>query len=263
MSLSAPRLVAGMSRLERLLRAGVPCHEVDRGIVSVLPKELARSQYDVWARVVFYDHVVASRLYNRVVWGTTPTDYVAFEKRALGSRPSGWVLNAGCGSLVFTAELFAHDTGRPVVLLDRSLRMLRRARHRLDRLCGQVPEHLILVQGDLFDLPFKTSAFATVSCPAVIHAFEDPAQAARQLVRVLAPAGTLFLTSLVTVPGRGFANRYLRGMHRGGEIAAPRSATDVAERLTAIGGLMNLNHKAIGSMGYFTADALMPTGFWR
>ena len=107
----------------------------------------------------------------------------------------------------------------------------------------------------MFDLPFKTATFTTVSCPAVIHAFEDPAQAARQLARVLVPRGTLFLTSLVTVPGRGFANRYLREMHRGGEIAAPRSVAEIAESLKAINGLINLEHTAIGSMGYFTADA--------
>ena len=229
--------------------------QVDRDIVSVLPKGMPGSQYDVWARVVFYDHVVASRLYNRVVWGTTPDDYAALDARALGTRPTGWALNAGCGSLVFTASVFAHKTGRPVVLLDRSLRMLRRARRRLDRLCGRVPGHLVLCQGDMFDLPFKTSAFATVSCPAVIHGFDDPAQAVRQLVRVLAPGGNLFLTSLVTVPGRRFANRYLRQMHRGGEIAAPRSATDVAEQLKAVDGLVHLTHAAIGSMAYFTAEA--------
>ena len=183
------RLAAGMSRLESLLRTGVHLKEIDRDIVSVLPTETGRAQYDVWARAVFYDQVVASRFYNRVVWGATPDAYVAFEKRALGSRPSGWVLDAGCGSLVFMAGVFAQDTGRSVVLLDRSLRMLRRARHRLDRLCGQVPEHVVLVQGDMFDLPFKTATFTTVSCPAVIHAFEDPAQAARQLVHVLAPGG--------------------------------------------------------------------------
>ena len=243
-----------MTRLEPFLREGVTCYDVDRDIVSVLPEGTPRPQYDVWARAVFYDHVVASRLYNRVVWGAAPDDYRAFEERALGSRPSGCALNAGCGSLAFTADVFG-NAGCSVILLDRSLRMLRRARRRLEHLCGQVPGHLTLVQADIFELPFKTSVFATVSCPAVIHAFEDPAQAIRQLIRVLAPGGNLFLTSLVTVAGRGFANRSLRQMHRGGEIAAPRSATDVAEQLEAVDGLVNLDHTAIGSMGYFTAEA--------
>ena len=103
----------------------------------------------------------------------------------------------------------------------------------------------------MFDLPFKASAFATVSCPAVIHAFEDPAQATRAFVRVLAPGGNLFVTSLVTVSGRGFANGYLRQMHLGGEIAAPRSALEVADRLKAVDGLVNLTYEASGSMGYF------------
>ena len=143
MSTSPPSHTAGMSRLAPLLQEGVPVHEVDRDIVSVLPEDVARSQYDVWARVVFFDHVVSSRPYNRIVWGTSPDEYAAFEGRALGARPTGWALNAGCGSLVFTAEVFSHHTGRPVVLFDRSLRMLRRARRRIERLCAQIPEHLI------------------------------------------------------------------------------------------------------------------------
>lgn len=135
--------------------------------------------------MVFYDHVVASRLYNRAVWGTTPDDYAAFDERALGTR----------------------------------------ARRRLDRLCGPVPEHLVLCQGDVFDLPFETSAFATVSCSAVIHGFDDPAQAVRQLIRVLAPGGNLFLTSLVTVPGRPLEHDHEQAVwpHGDGGHAAGRN----------------------------------------
>lgn len=38
-----------MTRLESLLHEGGPLHEVDRDIVSVLPKGMAESQYDAWA----------------------------------------------------------------------------------------------------------------------------------------------------------------------------------------------------------------------
>ena len=185
-------------------------------------------------------------------WGTTPADYVAFEQRALESDTDGWMLDAACGSLVFTDDLFARHQSRRVVLLDHSIRMLRRARRRLEVVCGRVPDSLVLLQADIVDLPFKSGTFTTVSLPAVLHAFDDPVVPVSQLRRVLAADGTMYITSLVNVPGRAFANAYLRGMHRGGQIAAPRSVEEVARRLRAVDGLPDLHHWAKGSMGFFT-----------
>ena len=244
-----------LARVSSMLGEGRELHQLEKDIHTIRPFTQGLAHYDVWARTAFYDTVVASRLYNRLVWGTSPADYAAFEALAVRSRPTGWMLDAGCGSLVFTTRVFAPASDRPVVLMDHSLRMLRRARARLERACGRVPEHLVLLLGDILDLPFRDGQFSTVSLPGVIHAFPDPAVPVRHLHRVLAPDGSLFLTSLVLAPGRALANRYLREMHRGGEIARPRSTSELAQHLAAATGPNRWTHTTQGNMSYFRTDA--------
>ena len=106
------------AQLGSLLRDGYTLREADRDILSVLPDAAAPHPFDRWALAATYDRVVATRLYNRIVWGTTPADYVGFEQRALESDAVGWMLDAACGSLVFTGDLFARHLSRRVVLLD-------------------------------------------------------------------------------------------------------------------------------------------------
>ena len=70
------------AQLGSLLRDGYTLREADRDILSVLPDAAAPHPFDRWALAATYDRVVATRLYNRIVWGTTPADYVGFEQRA-------------------------------------------------------------------------------------------------------------------------------------------------------------------------------------
>ena len=86
--------------------------EVSPGIWSTLGEERGSPSYDNRARAWFYDSVIATEWYNRTVWGTSRDRYREFEERALRSS-SGWFLNAGCGSLVFTHAAFATQTDRP------------------------------------------------------------------------------------------------------------------------------------------------------
>ena len=58
-------------------------------------------QYGARIRAVLYDCVVASRIYNRLIWGSDCENYASFDRRALQSTDDAWMLDAGCGSLVF------------------------------------------------------------------------------------------------------------------------------------------------------------------
>ena len=70
--------------------------------------------------------------------------------------------------------------------------------------------------------------------------------------RLADPQAGLYCSSLVTLPDRPFAATYLRGMHRGGEIAEPKMPQEVADLLRAIDGLQNLECQHDGNMAYFT-----------
>jgi ubiquinone/menaquinone biosynthesis C-methylase UbiE len=195
----------------------------EAGIWSVLDGEPAVQSYDSIAGV--YDRIVGNRLYQQLVWGNDIERDTEFS-RAAAKSSAGWWLDAGCGSLLFTAPVHA-QSGRPTILFDLSIGMLQRARDRLIEHCGHLPEHVLLVQGDVLALPFRQSGFETILCPGIIHLFEKPAELLESLATTLEPGGGLYLSSLVT--DRAFGARMLRLMQRTGETPNPIDTAELAD----------------------------------
>ena len=98
-----------------------------------------------------------------------------------GGLPEGRVLDLGCGT-----GLLAAWTGRPLVGLDLSAEMLRRAR----------PRGTAGVQGDQDALPFSSGVFGAVVSFTSFVARGSAAPALSEAARVLAPGGLLMLTLL-------------------------------------------------------------------
>jgi SAM-dependent methyltransferase len=185
-------------------------------VLSALPVGDQGAAYD--RRAALYDQLVASRLYNRLLWGASPAAYAGFAARALASG-DGRLLDVACGSLVFTADVYRRSA-RPLILVDRSSGMLQRAARRLGGDTGAT-----LIQADVSDLPFAPGAFDTVACHGALHVFDDLGGVLRSLRAQLAPGGSLYATCLVAETP--VAARYLHLLHRAGEIAAPRRQVDV------------------------------------
>lgn len=209
--------------LAQLLALGQAPWMVEPGIWSVLPRSTPPHRYD--ARVKAYDLVVGSPLYNRVLWGSSSAKYSRFADTAVSAGSGGWHLDAGCGSLLFSATAYARHGARPVVLLDHSLAMLRRARSRLEALAPLRKAPLLLLHADLQHSPFRAGSFETVLSMGVLHLFPRVEQVLGGLHGALTPAGALFLSTLVLA--RGMGNAYLRFLHLTGEIASPRTAAEV------------------------------------
>src|SRR6185503_19503560 len=87
-----------------VLTDGCVIRAVEDNIYSALADVQHNHLYD--KRAAAYDAVVSTWLYNRVMWGTSPADYVAFAREALDSHPKGRMLDAACGSLLFTAQSY-------------------------------------------------------------------------------------------------------------------------------------------------------------
>jgi ubiquinone/menaquinone biosynthesis C-methylase UbiE len=192
---------------------------LDDDIYSVLPEASQPHHYD--RRATVYDCVVGSRLYNSIMWGSAPRDYVAFARQAIESSDDGTFLDAGCGSLLFTASTYL-ETDRQVIAFDQSLAMLRRARTRLSKAAGRVPQNIILLQADLTDLPFRPSSFRTALCLNVLHQFGAAKELLQNLERLLTDEGHLFLTSLIS-NDRFIGDRYLSTLYRLREFVPPRT----------------------------------------
>ncbi len=200
----------------------------EQGIWSALDEGAGEQQYDSIATA--YDRVVGNRIYQRIVWGNDISRDDAFARTA-GRSSAGWWLDAGCGSLLFTAAAHA-ESGRPTVLLDVSIGMLQRARQRLVERSGRLPEHVVLIQGDVFALPFRASSFGSILCPGIIHLFENPAELLESLAAVLEPGGGLYLSSLVT--DRWLGRIMLKVGQRTGESPNPLRTEALAEVVTTV-----------------------------
>lgn len=198
---------------------------VEPDIYSVLLDTSVAHHYDKRASV--YDLVVSTQLYNSVMWGASPSDYAQFAREALDSSADGKFLDAGCGSLLFTARTYDHSN-RQIVAFDQSLAMLRRARQRLRKFAGGVPQHIRLLQADLNDLPFRKESFRTVLCLNVLHQFADAKALVSGLNKLLSPSGSLYLTSLIS-NNRTIGDWYLETLYRMGEFVRPRNTQELRE----------------------------------
>ena len=176
--------------------------------------------YDLGAWL--YDWVVGSTLYHRAVWGMRPEQHEAFAQRALAQALPGAVLDAGSGSLLFTARAY-RDTPRSLTLLDGSSAMLARARRRLRSSARD--GRIQLIRGDLYALPFEPAQFADVFHFGVLHCLERPERCLAELSRVAEAGAPLFLSCLVL--GRKRGDAFLARLQRAGQIAAPRTTDEV------------------------------------
>jgi SAM-dependent methyltransferase len=198
--------------------------EIDEAIFALDGRVAEPTHYDRMGAI--YDRVCGTRLYNYVVWGTTPTRSRSFASRVFESRARGPHVEVGCGGLLFTSHVYDVDRGRPCILTDPSVSMLRIARERLRRRHGRVPDHVALVRADGFALPLPAGFAATVLSMHVLHVLEERAAFLEALSSLAAPeASTVGLTSLVHT--RTFRDRFISALHRAGELASPLTADDL------------------------------------
>ena len=218
---------------------------VEEDIYSVLPGVWNQHHYD--RRAAVYDLVVGTRIYHRAMWGSSPLDYVNFARGAISSHSTGMFLDAGCGSLLFTARLYMENSRR-IIASDQSLSMLRRARKRLINLAGAMPGHILLLQADLNDLPFAPNSFLDILCLNVLHQFENASTLVHHFKRLLTDDGHLFLTSLV-YNNRFIGDRYLKALHATGEFVRPRTLVELMEILEQSLG-ENVTSRMKGNMAF-------------
>ncbi len=204
--------------LSELLSAGVDLRLIEPQIYSVCRDVEEAVLYDKMAK--FYDSVVCNRFYNRIVWGYSVRRYDSLVQQALSSSASGWVLDAGCGSLAFTAGTYLGYPARPIVFMDKSLNLLRLAKARLINLTGSVPDNMVLLQGDALRLPFRPQSFKTIVSMNLLHVIREISELLTGFRNILKDGGTMSFTTLV-LSKRFLANKYLNFMGSLGE-AVPR-----------------------------------------
>ncbi len=195
------------------------------------PGEKIHSSYDRQGSLAFYDKVACNRLYNRLVWGYDTADYHTLCRQALNSSTAGWVLDAGCGSLAFTAATYAGYTARPVVFLDQSITLLTLAKSRLAQLRGYVPENAVFLHGDVLNLPFRPQSFGTIIAMNLLHVLANIQGVLQKLRKVLIEGGQMVFTTLIE--NNRLADQYLHLWARAGEVI-PRTASQLLAEFAAL-----------------------------
>ncbi len=104
-------------------------------------------------------------------------------ERAVGAARGGLLLDAPCGTAVFTAPYLKQAGLRAYVGVDLALPMLQRAKRRLRT------QPALLVRGDLCALPLADGVVDVALCSLGLQFIHDRSLALRALRRVLRPGG--------------------------------------------------------------------------
>ena len=209
--------------------AGRTPQEIDRDIFELSPV-VGSAHYDRIAPL--YDVVLGTDIYNRATWRTTPAAYRAFATQIFASRSSGTHVEIGCGSLLFTSHLYERDHGRPSVLIDQSIEMLRRARSRLEKINKSFPRHVVLARADVRSLELPRPVATTVLAAFVLHVLDDPVPLLRALSRVAQPTGSTIGVSSIFKSG-GRSGVALAVLHAAGELGPPRTLSSLETLMRA------------------------------
>jgi len=229
--------------------AGRDVPEIDRDIFELSPV-VGSAHYDRIAAP--YDLLLGTNAYNWALWKTTPASYRDFAMRVFESRSTGTHVEIGCGSLLFTSHVYATDRGRPAILVDQSIEMLRRGRARLENRSGRFPEHVVLARGDVRTLDFPAGTATTVLSAFVMHVLDDPIPLLRSLSGAARPSGsTIALSSIFKSGGR--SNVALSALHAAGELGPPRDLLTI-ERMVRAEIPGELRTKIAGSVALLTVE---------
>ena len=211
--------MAAEAILSEIILEDVTFRLIEPHIYSIYSQVENVGSYDRFGSI--YDVVACNRLYNRLVWGYWISDFHALALDALRSATDGWVLDAGCGSLAFTAGTYVQYSERPIVLLDQSMKLLRMAKARLINLHGSVPPNMVFLHGDALELPFKPKSFTTIISMNLLHVLDDVRKVLLGLKNVMADGATVSFSTLIK-SGR-LSDNYLNMLGKA-DAVVPRTA---------------------------------------
>jgi SAM-dependent methyltransferase len=120
--------------------------------------------------------------------------YIHKQSLSLDDRDGPW-LDLSCGPGIFTRAIGAAAPGALVVGLDISRAMLDLAGARVASY-GNVQ----LVRADAHALPFADASFGGVNNAGALHAYDDPEQVFREILRVIRPGGLYVGSTFAEAP---------------------------------------------------------------
>jgi len=205
------------NELSAMLLQNFTLREVEPSIYSVLPDNITGNEYDSQFGFV-YDLVACNPIYNHLIWGYSVKIFSQLANEALNSSQDGPFLDIGCGSLAFTAKTYSQYNGRPVILLDQSLKMLRMAKARLIKQNGKVLDNIVFLHADALQLPFQENIFTTILSENLLHCLVDTGILLKQLKTIMSKNSKMYFTTLVKA--NRIADKYLEALAGSGKLVS-------------------------------------------
>lgn len=221
-----------------------PVRKLEPNVYTSFDDKVPKAAYDRKAKL--YEFLVGSFLYNRIMWGTKPSDHVHYAREVL-STCEGSVVDIGCGGLIQTSKLYSarlHFT----ILADLSLEMLRIGKHRVLQHRGKLPEHLTFLQADALRLPFLDGAVDNVVSFGMLHLFDDKHAFIQEFLRILKKGGSFHLSALTN--DRPISKAYIRVLQKRNEFATAMSSGEVIALFQRHS--YRIQHYTIGSMVFIS-----------
>ena len=182
----------------------------------MLPRVLEPEVMDTEEEADEYDRMDHSEVNRRFVG-----DFLAVHR-------GGWkVLDVGTGTALIPIELCRREKRAIVIAVDAAEHMLRRGAENVAGagLVGRV--HLELV--DAKGLPYDDRSFPAVISNSIVHHIPDPRHVISEMLRVLAPGGTLFVRDLLR-PADDSTVRQLVDAYAGSATEKQRALFDASLR---------------------------------
>jgi ubiquinone/menaquinone biosynthesis C-methylase UbiE len=113
---------------------------------------------------------------------------------AHGPCRGGAILDAGTGPARIPIALARADAKAPILGIDLARHMLDRARQNVEE--AGLSDRIKLQLADAKGVPYPDGQFESVISNSIVHHIPDPSPALAEMVRLVAPAGTLFVRDL-------------------------------------------------------------------
>ena len=166
------------------------------------------------------DEPEEARDYDAMDFAEVNGRFVADFRAAHGAERGGEVLDVGTGPGRIPIALCRADGRFHVLGVDLSGPMLDLGRRNVA--AAELTDLIRFARGDAKALPFPDGRFDAVTSNTIVHHIPDPAPALAEMVRLVAPGGTLFVRDLAR-PDDEAAVEALVDRHAAGEPVVARA----------------------------------------
>ena len=229
------------------------------GIVDMVPRSTVQKyryyRTDTLLNLIAPLYDVIAPIMSALVWRCPPLRYVDMAHKAVGRSQGGAYLECPIGTGFILDHIRAEHIEGPLIGVDSSWKMLRKARARFK--ANGMLDRVTLLRGDPEHLPLRDGTIRSLQSINGLHAFHERHLVIKEFNRLLEPGG--FLSGSTLIRGHGaMADAILKQYERYGVFPMLRGRSFVINELRESLGHPELLTETFGAVLFFSS--LKPSG---